>query len=267
MRGIFDIDFFKRGIYMVLFLHWYLLVLAGSMGRFAHAGNCKSTPATPIAAAAAASTGRPIDDINICDADGNTKLICAALENNLDMVKTLLATPGIAVEKGDKYGFTPLHYAAQRGRLAMVQALIEDGGALINGYCNDWRRTPLHMAAEMGQLRVVQYLVSREALLDLLDCFDRTPLMLALVTCKLKLHEGLSTTTSYAAVARYLIKQGTRLTQIDIEENTVLYLAKQAELDDVCRAIQAKEPLLQEEPDPTAYHNPAYPPAAYFGVE
>jgi len=55
----------------------------------------------------------------------------------------------------------PLHYAAEKGHLSVVECLINQK-ADINAK-NDGGWTPLHYAAEQGHLCVVEYLVNQKA--------------------------------------------------------------------------------------------------------
>jgi ankyrin repeat protein len=57
------------------------------------------------------------------------------------------------------YKNTALHYAASKGFIQIVKALIEDGDADIDGK-NFYQNTPLGMACEKGHLKVVEYLLS-----------------------------------------------------------------------------------------------------------
>ena len=55
-------------------------------------------------------------------------------------------------------GKTPLHVAAEMGRLDVARMLVVDGHA--NVHANDeYRRTPLHWAAEKGHVAVARMLV------------------------------------------------------------------------------------------------------------
>ena len=61
------------------------------------------------------------------DSDGVTPLICAAVNNHLDVAKYLLEATSADIEKGDKQGFTALTYACFKSHLKMVQLLIDHG--------------------------------------------------------------------------------------------------------------------------------------------
>jgi hypothetical protein len=57
---------------------------------------------------------------------GRTPLVIACYYNNVDAVKLLLSTPGIDVNKGIDFGTTALMYAAHRGHVESVKALLAD---------------------------------------------------------------------------------------------------------------------------------------------
>jgi len=56
---------------------------------------------------------------------------------------------------------TPIHYAAQRGHLSVVEYLVNQKADINARAKDDW--TPLHYAAENGHLSVVEYLVNQKA--------------------------------------------------------------------------------------------------------
>ena len=62
----------------------------------------------------------------------------------------------VDLEAMDKSGWTPLHYAAYRGHLPVVQYLCEQGAD--KEARNRYEMTPLHGAEPRGHLPVVQYL-------------------------------------------------------------------------------------------------------------
>jgi acyl-CoA-binding protein len=65
----------------------------------------------------------------------------------------------------DRDGLTPLHWAADRGRLAICEDLLRFG-AEISAQC-DYGDTPLHLAAISDQLKVIELLIARGARSDL----------------------------------------------------------------------------------------------------
>jgi ankyrin repeat protein len=81
------------------------------------------------------------------------------------------------VNKQDKNGLTPLHWAAARGHVKMARLLIAEG-ASINTQDRS-RLTPLHWAAANGQLEVVKVLLKNHADTDTFDPSGNTAYNLA----------------------------------------------------------------------------------------
>lgn len=74
----------------------------------------------------------------------------------------------------DRYGRTPLHYAAQEGRH-------QDAASLLNGGVDPNARddngfTPLHFAAQSGALEIAKLLLSKGAEVDASDSYGNSPL-------------------------------------------------------------------------------------------
>lgn len=78
----------------------------------------------------------------------------------------------------DSDGFTPLHRAAQGGRLAEVRELLA-GGADIDVPQRTYRGAPLQYAASAGHADVVELLLESGAEIDSVDSRGRTPLIWA----------------------------------------------------------------------------------------
>nr|CCC93143.1 putative ankyrin repeat protein [Trypanosoma congolense IL3000] len=115
------------------------------------------------------------------DSHRMTLLHHAAFSGNIRVVELILS----AQEKGQKIdidaldadGWTPLHYAADRGFVAVVEKLVEEGA---NVNCRDqMRRTPLHLAAGRGQVDVVKRLLKVGASCAMKNAAGQTPLQCA----------------------------------------------------------------------------------------
>ena len=89
-----------------------------------------------------------------------TPLHWAANRGHLDIVQALLKARA-DVNAKDEYGMTPLHLAAIRGHLGIIQALLK-AGADVNAKDED-EYTPLHLAAARGHLDIVQALIEARA--------------------------------------------------------------------------------------------------------
>jgi hypothetical protein len=115
-----------------------------------------------------------------------TPLQRAVLDDNLDLVNNLLANG--AADPCERKNFdqkTPLHIAARKGNLAILQALLAYGAKVDarDGY----DATPLHDAAEMGHLPIILELLRNHADVNAQDKDGDTPLILAtLSSCDIK---------------------------------------------------------------------------------
>src|SRR5579884_1280987 len=96
-------------------------------------------------------------DVNAAEGDGATALHWAAHNDDLDMVKMLLAA-GASVKAATREGaITPLHMACVNGSAAMIQILLKAGAnpnaAKANG------TTALMTASASGSVEAVQALL------------------------------------------------------------------------------------------------------------
>ncbi len=62
-----------------------------------------------------------------------------------------------------EYEYTPLHYAAAKGLLALVEELVKQRNVTVDITTQDNKNTPLHLAASRGHLDVVRFLVDQGA--------------------------------------------------------------------------------------------------------
>jgi ankyrin repeat protein len=92
--------------------------------------------------------------------ESNTKnnlLHYAAESNSADLIERLIGL-GIAAEKANMFGWTPLHIAAANGNLNVVQALLSKNVA--NKVRTNDGRTAYNLAVETGNEKIVSYLKS-----------------------------------------------------------------------------------------------------------
>ena len=95
---------------------------------------------------------------------GYTPLHWAAQKGHTDIVKALLQA-GAEVDAKDEYGYTPLHWAAESGDLATVKALVT-AGAEVNATVTAGLYkgcTPLHLATQHGKGSVTTLLIDNGA--------------------------------------------------------------------------------------------------------
>ncbi|QCC00580.1 hypothetical protein E6A55_07940 [Cupriavidus necator H16] len=130
-------------------------------------------------------------DPNLVDSRGNPALVLALREKSLKAATVLIRAKDIDFDKANPAGETPLMMAALQGELDMVKLMVDEMEAEINK--TGW--TPLHYAATNGHNDVVKYLVDHAAYIDAESPNGTTPLMMAargghIETVKLLLDEG-----------------------------------------------------------------------------
>ncbi|KAI9264448.1 ankyrin repeat-containing domain protein [Sporodiniella umbellata] len=91
--------------------------------------------------------------------DESNDIFGYARDNQLDQVKSALASNQQLLDTHDENGLSPLHYAVDRGHLDIVRYLL-DQGANINLKTED-EETPLHLACISEQLEVARLLVQK----------------------------------------------------------------------------------------------------------
>lgn len=163
-------------------------------------------------------------DVNTVDPQGNTLLMIAAREKNLDLVRFLLDNRANATKRnrfGDtaltlaalmgheeivklmlerkvepnQSGWNALHYAALENR-ARIASLLLAAGADVNALAPNGS-TALMLAAKRGHLETVRLLVGAKAELNQIDSMEGTALDMA-------------TKANHAEVADYLRKSGAK---------------------------------------------------------
>lgn len=140
--------------------------------------------------------------------EGKTPLRMAVEGNHPQTLKKILE-----LEKENKQKWMIrekdlIHFAAEKGYLEIIEALVEAGGN--KNEQNSEKTLPLHVAAKTNQLEVVKYLMeenSREAT----DDYGMTPLMLAVS------HDSLD-------CVKYLIEKGADIAVADKDERTSVYI-------------------------------------------
>ncbi len=116
---------------------------------------------------------KKIDDVNKVDRNGRTPMHYAALDGNLEVVKLFLKY-NAKVNPNDNDGYTPLHYAAINGHLEVVQHIVKHS-ANVN-QINNRVNSPVYYALLKGHIRVVLYLVEQGVDVNLADKWGNTPL-------------------------------------------------------------------------------------------
>lgn len=114
-------------------------------------------------------------DPNTLSEDGTSGLVYAMQQESPAAFAVLLTSPAINPNVVDAKGDTPLMVAAANGQLDAVLSLIKRGADL--GKEGAW--TALHYAASAGSVPVIQALVAAGAPVDIRSENATTPLMMA----------------------------------------------------------------------------------------
>ena len=118
-------------------------------------------------------------DVNAAQGDGMSALHWAAERGDMALLEVLLYA-GAELEASTRIGhYRPLHIAARNGNVEVVKRLIESG-ADINSVTDPSGSTPLHLAALSGNGSVVRELVNAGADIDSREAeWQQTPLIFA----------------------------------------------------------------------------------------
>ncbi|KAF5664496.1 ankyrin protein [Fusarium heterosporum] len=121
-------------------------------------------------------------DVNLCEKDGRTPLFIA-IENNWEDIAPQLsemADPSVTMPDGRG----PLHLAAQTGSMTWTTALLEAHTSILDNV-DERGWSPLHFAADRGHSEVVKTLLSKGACRGIRDKHGWTPLHAAMKNCHL----------------------------------------------------------------------------------
>jgi ankyrin repeat protein len=113
-------------------------------------------------------------DPNTRDPKGQVGLYLALRAQSLKAARVLWEAPGIQLDAINSAGETPLMMAALRGEADAAQALIAHGASPVK---DGW--SPLHYAATGGNVAVIKLLLARGAPIDARSPNRSTPLMMA----------------------------------------------------------------------------------------
>ena len=113
-------------------------------------------------------------DVNAVNPAGEHGLLLALREPNVKVAQALMAWPKVTVEVRSAQDESPLMLAALHGLLPECQSLIQLGADV-----NKPGWTPLHYAATRGHLAVMNLLLDEHAYIDAASPNGTTPLMMA----------------------------------------------------------------------------------------
>lgn len=112
------------------------------------------------------------------------------------------------IDERDKYGYTALHWAAQKGHLEIVKLLLKNGASLeLKSFDNGW--TPLHCAVSENRIEVLKFLLKQGADPNTRGTHNKTPLFIA---C----YKG------YLATVRILVAAGINVNSTDDSNKTAV---------------------------------------------
>lgn len=165
--------------------------------------------------------------------------------NDVSGTERVLQSSEVSVEVTDKYGFTPLMQAAQKGFVDIIEVLLKHGADVDNK--NDSGKTALMMAAYAGQLGAVQLLRDHGANYEHRDKGGSAALHWATDGQNIELIEWMvengadvnirdtvshwtpllrcAAVTGNRDVAKVLLKNGAAIDAVDVDGKTALMVA------------------------------------------
>lgn len=158
--------YFKRVLYLLV-LTGFLSTHAGSYDEFFSAVKAND------AANVSALINRGFD-VNTPNSAGETGLLMAVRESSVKVIDVLLKAPKIKIESRSAQDESPLMLAAIKGLTEVCRQLIA-ADADVNK--PGW--TPLHYAATKGHLDIMNLLLENHAYIDAESPNGTTPLMMA----------------------------------------------------------------------------------------
>ena len=157
---------FKYFLYIVVFI-WQPSAVSGSYEDFFRA------VAMDDAASVRALLSRGFDG-NTPDPKGQHALLIAAREKSGKVADELLRWPAINVESRNGADESPLMFASLQGLTELAQKLVAKGADV-----NKPGWTPLHYAATKGHVAIMTLLLDKYAYIDAASPNGTTPLMMA----------------------------------------------------------------------------------------
>ena len=172
--------------------------------------------------------------------DAETAIIAAATRGDTATVSRLLDTDSKLLKAVDaEYLATPLHWAAYRGQVAVVELLLNRGAAI--GARNRVGQTPLHLAAVGNSAAAVTKLLAAGAPVNDRDAAGNTPLHYAVYQ-----HALAAITVLLAAQASPAVQNATGVTALMLARTQ----AKQDAIDLLAAESAREQQLLQAETVP-----------------
>ena len=142
---------------------------------------------------------------------GLTELL---LNSFIKTVREVLDTEeGVALlQRKDKEGHTPLHWACLGGYNNICELLIEKGCPINEHSDNDYGPKPIHWACVRGHVVTVDFLIERGVHIDSTDLNGCSPLIVA-------------SQYGQSLVVSYLLQKGANRFHTDVDQDTALHWA------------------------------------------
>ncbi|KAL3818946.1 hypothetical protein ACJIZ3_004851 [Penstemon smallii] len=121
-------------------------------------------------------------EIDMSDDNGDTPLHFAVLCQHVPVTRYLIRLGASSLLYNSK-GYTPLHYAAEKGNEDILECLITNGAIIDH---ESETGTPLHWAAAKGNKEAVKLLLARNANPNSISHHFITPLLLAVISGSLE---------------------------------------------------------------------------------
>ena len=122
-------------------------------------------------------------DVNAHNASGTMPLSLAVQKQNVEIVKLLLQSSDIQVNKCNFRNYAPLHFACMGEKLEIITILLNNGADIFSQ--NDKGNIPIHIACQKGHIEVIEHMLEKcsdddkKNLLEAKDNSGNTLLLLA----------------------------------------------------------------------------------------
>jgi ankyrin repeat protein len=168
---------------------------------------------------------------NSMDLQGNSALALAITEKSLDVIKLLVDTPSIDLERPNLAGETPIMMLAYNDMYDLLVYLVDKRDVEINK--PGW--TALHYAATNGHERIAAYLLDKHAYIDALSPNGTTPLMMA-------------ARGGHIHVVKLLLDRGADLSKRNGMKMTAIEFAEQSNQSEIATGLKSRWSKLYGKP-------------------
>lgn len=184
-------------------------------------------------------------NINAVDENGNTALLLACANGELEKVKSLVGQNANVNFRRENDGATPLLMASRNGYLEIVKILVDRGANMnVGGKKGD---LALAYASWKGHLEIVKYLVEKAATVDAKNIKGKTALMFAA--------EG-----GHLAIVKYLVENPKQKADVDAKSTNGKTALDRAIEKGYTEIVAYLEGLKVQPPPPTPTPPPPPPP-------